>query len=98
MAKCEFSIGANSKVKCYQHYIFDWGDTLMVDLPGQNGPMCDWPEIEVVAGATECLSALSKFAKCHVATNALNSNESQIRAAACISKSANAFAGGTKTL
>ena len=68
-------------MKRYQHYLFDWGDTLMVDLPGQVGPMCDWPEIKLVEGAIECLSVLSKVAHCHVATNALNSNQGQIRAA-----------------
>jgi putative hydrolase of the HAD superfamily len=64
-----------------QHYLFDWGDTLMVDIPNQTGPMCDWPEIKVVDGASECLAALSYFANCHLATNALNSNESEIKAA-----------------
>jgi FMN phosphatase YigB (HAD superfamily) len=68
-------------VKGYTHYIFDWGDTLMVDLPEQVGPMCNWPEIKVLDGAAKCLAELSKVAKCHVATNALNSNESEIRAA-----------------
>jgi putative hydrolase of the HAD superfamily len=68
-------------MKHYQHYIFDWGDTLMVDLPGQAGPMCQWPAIKVVDGAAECLSALSNFANCHIATNAVNSNEMEIRAA-----------------
>lgn len=53
----------------------------MVDLPDQTGPMCNWPDIEVVDGAAECLSALSNVASCHIATNALNSNESEIRAA-----------------
>jgi putative hydrolase of the HAD superfamily len=68
-------------MKRYQHYIFDWGDTLMIDLPGQVGPMCDWPEVEIVHDAAQCLSALSKIAQCHIATNALNSNENEIRAA-----------------
>jgi len=63
----------------YQHYFFDWGDILMVDLPGHTGPMCDWPEIKLVDGAAQCLSALSGVASCHIATNALNSNEREIR-------------------
>jgi putative hydrolase of the HAD superfamily len=67
--------------KHYQHYLFDWGDTLMVDLPNQVGPMCNWPEIKVVEGAKECLTELSKIAKCHVATNAKNSNAVEIRKA-----------------
>jgi len=28
------------KVKLkYKHYLFDWGDTLMVDLPNEKGPI-----------------------------------------------------------
>jgi hypothetical protein len=37
--------------------------------------------IRVVDGAAQSLSALSSVAKCHIATNALNSNEIEIRAA-----------------
>ncbi|WP_340678812.1 HAD family hydrolase [Paraglaciecola sp.] len=64
-----------------QHYLFDWGDTLMVDLPAQTGPMCDWPKITVVPGAAECLRRLSLHAECHLATNARDSNVAQIRLA-----------------
>ena len=64
-----------------KHYLFDWGDTLMVDLPNQTGPMCDWPEVEVVVGAKECLLRLTQDAKCHLATNAEDSTEDQIRLA-----------------
>jgi putative hydrolase of the HAD superfamily len=63
------------------HYLFDWGDTLMVDLPNQTGPMCDWPSITVVPGALECLRYLSLNAECHLATNARDSNLAQIRSA-----------------
>ncbi|WP_153810825.1 HAD family hydrolase [Paraglaciecola arctica] len=62
-----------------KHYLFDWGDTLMVDLPNQTGPMCDWPKIQVVAGAKNCLKRLSRNAQCHLATNAEDSSEVQIR-------------------
>jgi len=27
-------------------YLFDWGDTLMVDFPGTPGKMCDWQVVE----------------------------------------------------
>ena len=64
-----------------QHYLFDWGDTLMVDLPAQTGPMCEWPHIAVVPGALDCLSHLSVNAECHIATNARDSNVEQIRLA-----------------
>jgi FMN phosphatase YigB (HAD superfamily) len=61
-----------------QHYLFDLGDTLMVDLPNQTGPMCDWPEVQVVDGALDCLKRLSLNAECHLATNAAESSEAQI--------------------
>jgi putative hydrolase of the HAD superfamily len=62
-----------------QHYLFDWGDTLMVDIPNQTGPMCDWPKVQVVEGAKACLQRLSQNAQCHLATNAQDSTEVQIR-------------------
>jgi putative hydrolase of the HAD superfamily len=64
-----------------KHYLFDWGDTLMVDTPNQTGPMCDWPEVKVVEGALSCLKRLSQHVQCHVATNAQDSTEAQIRLA-----------------
>jgi FMN phosphatase YigB (HAD superfamily) len=63
------------------HYLFDWGDTLMLDISGQTGPMCDWPEVQVVDGAKACLKRLSQHAQCHLATNAEDSTEAQIRLA-----------------
>lgn len=62
-----------------KHYLFDWGDTLMVDLPNQTGPMCDWPNVEAVLGAKECLQRLTQHTQCHLATNAEDSTENQIR-------------------
>lgn len=53
----------------------------MVDLPNQTGPMCDWPKVAVVKGALKCLKHLSKSAQCHLATNAEDSTEIQIRQA-----------------
>jgi FMN phosphatase YigB (HAD superfamily) len=64
-----------------RHYLFDWGDTLMADSPGQPGPMCDWPEVRLVEGASECLAGLSQVAPCHLATNARDSDEASIRRA-----------------
>jgi putative hydrolase of the HAD superfamily len=64
-----------------KHYLFDWGDTLMVDIPNQTGPMCDWPKVQIVDGAKACLQRLSQHAQCHLATNAEDSTESQIRLA-----------------
>ncbi len=49
-------------------YLFDWGDTLMVDFPGVPGKMCDWEIVEAVTGAKEALAALSKHAQIYIAT------------------------------
>ena len=64
-----------------QHYLFDWGDTLMVDISNQTGPMCEWPKVCAVDGAKACLQRLSQRAQCHLATNAEDSTEAQIRLA-----------------
>lgn len=62
-------------------YLFDWGDTLMVDFPDQQGPMCSWPEVAVVKGAAEALHILAARARIYVATNAADSTEQQIKQA-----------------
>ncbi len=36
-------------------YLFDWGDTLMINLPNESGHMKDWPKVEEVSGAYEAL-------------------------------------------
>ena len=53
----------------------------MVDLTNQTGPMCDWPRVQAVDGAKACLQRLSQHAQCHLATNAEDSSEAQIRLA-----------------
>ncbi|MDK9759618.1 HAD family hydrolase, partial [Vibrio sp. D173a] len=60
-------------------YLFDWGNTLMVDFPDQSGKMCDWPVVEPIAGAHETLEYLSKYHKVYVATNAADSTELEIK-------------------
>ena len=62
-------------------YLFDWGDTLMVDFPQYQGPMCDWPEVSVVPGALETLSYLSDKAEIYIATNAEESSVEDIKRA-----------------
>ncbi|MCW8943555.1 MAG: HAD hydrolase-like protein [Sedimenticola sp.] len=64
-----------------KHCLFDWGNTLMADLPGMHGPMCDWPTISLVDGADRVLQALSSSYSCHLATSAADSDSSQIRQA-----------------
>ena len=59
-------------------YLFDWGNTLMVDYPGAQGKMCDWSRVEAVSGAVETLRVLSRHARIFVATGAQDSTESDI--------------------
>ena len=62
-------------------YLFDWGDTLMVDFPSVTGKMCDWEVVEAVNGAKEALEALSKHSQIYVATGAADSTELEIKRA-----------------
>jgi FMN phosphatase YigB (HAD superfamily) len=62
-------------------YLFDWGDTLMVDFPGVPGKMCDWETVEAVEGAEEALRKISKDAKVYIATGAAESTETEIETA-----------------
>jgi len=66
------------KVIIYKAYLFDWGDTLMVDIPGHAGPMKSWPEVKAVEGAHKTLEYLSKESTCHLVTNAKDSYEDDI--------------------
>lgn len=65
----------------FQHYLFDWGDTLMVDRPDDPVPMCEWTEVRPVPGAKAVLCLLNERAHCHLATNSPASDEQQIRKA-----------------
>jgi putative hydrolase of the HAD superfamily len=62
-------------------YLFDWGDTLMVDFPDAPGKMCEWEIVEAVAGAKEALKALSKHSQIYIATGAADSTELEIKRA-----------------
>lgn len=62
-------------------YLFDWGDTLMVDFPDAVGKMCDWAHVEAVTGAQEALAQLSIDAPIYLATGAADSSEQDIRKA-----------------
>ena len=65
----------------FKHYLFDWGDTLMVDQPENPVPMCEWEEVCEVKGAAKLLAILNENAYCHLATNSDSTNEQQIRKA-----------------
>ncbi len=41
-------------------YLFDWGNTLMVDFPHAQGKMCDWEHVETVPQAKETLAQLTQ--------------------------------------
>ena len=62
-------------------YLFDWGNTLMVDFPGAKGKMRDWQKVETIPGASNSLSHLSKNAAIYVATNAADSTAFDIEKA-----------------
>ena len=61
--------------------VWDWGDTLMRDIPGQRGPMVDWPHVEAMPGADLAVRALSTLAVQCVATNAADSDGDAVAAA-----------------
>ena len=54
--------------------VWDWGDTLMRDIPGMTGPMADWPRVEAMPGALEALNALNHIPVQALATNAEDSD------------------------
>ena len=62
-------------------YLFDWGDTLMVDFPQNTGKMCEWETVEAIAGAKETLAVLSKKSKIYIATGAADSTVQEIKSA-----------------
>lgn len=62
-------------------YLFDWGDTLMVDFPNVAGKMCDWETVASVSGAKETLEALSEHSQIYIATGAEDSTELDIKQA-----------------
>ncbi len=61
--------------------LFDWGDTLMADLPGQTGPMWQWPQVQLIPGALELLQWLQGRVKIGLTSNASESDEAAIRRA-----------------
>jgi len=64
-----------------QIYLFDWGNTLMVDDPEQPGKMKDWPQVAAVEGAERVLSVLSARTSVYIASGARDSDAQDILAA-----------------
>ncbi|MBR9873678.1 HAD family hydrolase [Vibrio sp. J1-1] len=54
-------------------YLFDWGNTLMVDFPHAQGKMCDWNTVEAIPQAKETLAMLCKEHQIYIATSASDS-------------------------
>jgi len=61
--------------------LFDWGDTLMVDIPGQTGPMHEWDRVEIVPNADGCMRELARRFPLYLATNAKDSSKEDIKKA-----------------
>lgn len=74
-------------------YVFDWGDTLMVDFPGVPGAMKDWRKVEAIDDAEKTLQSLSLFADIYVATGAPDTTPENIEAALARVKLAQYIAG-----
>jgi len=72
---------SDAELKRSRCLVFDWGDTLMRDLPGMTGAMCDWPRVETMPGAAEVLAELHPCWTIALATNAGRSSDAQILAA-----------------
>jgi len=65
----------------HRAYLFDWGNTVMRDIPGLTGPMKDWPQVNAVNSVADALRHLNNISRCYLATNAKESDEKDIRAA-----------------
>lgn len=62
-------------------FLFDWGDTLMRDDPGQDGPMWLWPQVSAMPGAYEALRWAHAHGRVGIASGAADSDEQAISAA-----------------
>jgi putative hydrolase of the HAD superfamily len=61
--------------------IFDWGDTLMRDIPGKPGPMYTWEAVGWIPGAKTALESVYRNYEMAVATNAgASDTEAMIKA------------------
>jgi len=58
--------------------VFDWGSTLMVNFPQYSGAMAEWPEVAAVDGIIEALHRLKGICSMVVATNAVDSDATQV--------------------
>lgn len=61
--------------------IFDWGDTVMEDLPMKAGPMVDWDVVQETPGIRRVLDTLQGKVMILLGTNAAESGEKKVRQA-----------------
>lgn len=64
-----------------QCVLFDWGNTVMRNFPQFEGPMQSWPRVEPVPGICTALQVLKRSSILALATNAVDSDEKEIRMA-----------------
>ncbi len=62
-------------------YLFDWGNTLMVDFPHVKGKMCEWEHVEAIPQAKETLASLSQKHQIYIATSASDSGIEDVQRA-----------------
>lgn len=63
------------------HILLDWGNTLMADLPGQKGPMAQWPEVFLMPDVARTLPLLAEGRTLAVASGAQDSDVDAVRKA-----------------
>lgn len=61
--------------------LFDWGDTVMEELPGMSGPMAEWKQVAATPGIRELLAELHGRVEICLATNAGESDQVKVRKA-----------------
>jgi putative hydrolase of the HAD superfamily len=61
--------------------LFDWGHTVMEELPGMYGAMADWKRVEATPGVQAVLEGLRGRVKICLATNAAESDGALVRKA-----------------
>lgn len=61
--------------------LFDWGNTVMEEFPGEFGPMADWLQVAVTPGFKEIFPELQSHYILCLATNSTDSSSDQVQKA-----------------
>jgi putative hydrolase of the HAD superfamily len=64
--------------KSIKAMIFDWGDTVMRDIPGKEGAMYTWDSVEWIPYAEDALKTVFPFFTCCIATSAGHSGKEEM--------------------